>query len=70
MKKLKFTNTIRRHRFNNNEMTQEELAEAIGVTRQTIIALEADKYTPSLALAIKMARVFNVTVEDLFQIKP
>jgi len=69
MKKLKFTNTIRRHRFNNNEMTQEELAEVIGVTRQTIIALEAERYTPSLELAMRMARFFHVTVEDLFRIE-
>ena len=48
-------------------MTQEELANRVGVTRQTIIALEADKYVPSLALAFRIARVFKVTVEEIFQ---
>ena len=48
-------------------MTQEELAQRIGVTRQTIIALEAGKYTPSLALAFRIARAFNRRVEDVFQ---
>jgi putative transcriptional regulator len=68
MKKLKIINTIRKQRFNCNEMTQEELAKAVGVTRQTIIALEANRYTPSLALALKMARIFKVSVEDIFQV--
>lgn len=68
MQKLTITNTIRKQRFNCNEMTQEELAEAVGVTRQTIIALEANRYTPSLALAFRIARVFNVSVEDIFQV--
>ena len=63
----KYTNTIRRYRFNNGEMTQEELACRVGVTRQTIIALEAGKYVPSLGLAFKIARTFGVTVEDVFQ---
>ena len=60
-------NTIRRFRFDNGEMTQEELANRVGVTRQTIIALEAGKYAPSLALAFRISRVFGVTVEDVFQ---
>ena len=60
-------NKIRRFRFENGEMTQEELANRVGVTRQTIIALEAGKYTPSLGLAFRIARTFNVTVEDVFQ---
>ena len=59
-------NNIRRLRFDNDEMTQEELAKRVGVTRQTIIALEANRYVPSLALAMKMARTFGVTVEDVF----
>ena len=67
MKKPELKNTIRRFRFHNGEMTQEELANRVGVTRQTIIALEADKYVPSLALAFRIARVFEVTVEEIFQ---
>ena len=61
------TNRIRRLRFDHGEMTQQELAEKAGVTRQTIIALEADRYVPSLLLAFRIARVFAVTVEDVFQ---
>lgn len=60
------SNCIRRLRFDNGEMTQEELARRVGVTRQTIIALEAEKYTPSLALAFRIARAFNKRVEDVF----
>ena len=67
MKKPELTNNIRRFRFDNNEMTQEELAGRVGVSRQTIIALEARKYVPSLALAFRIARTFGVTVEDVFQ---
>lgn len=61
------TNRIRRLRFERNEMTQEELARAVGVTRQTIIALEAGKYAPSLVLAFRIARAFGVGVEDVFR---
>lgn len=61
------TNNIRRLRFDNGEMTQEELAQRVGCTRQTIIALEAGKYTPSLSLAFKLARAFGKQVEDVFQ---
>ena len=60
-------NQIRRLRFNANEMTQEELAKKAGVTRQTIIALEAQKYSPSLELAFKIANVFDVPLEEVFQ---
>ncbi len=63
----KLTNTIRRLRFDHGEMTQEQLARQVDVTRQTIIALEAGKYAPSLLVAFRMARVFGVTVEDVFQ---
>jgi putative transcriptional regulator len=63
------TNCIRRLRFDHNEMTQQQLAERVGVTRQTIIALEAGKYTPSLALAFRLARAFNRKVEDVFILK-
>ncbi|HOY84313.1 MAG TPA: helix-turn-helix transcriptional regulator [Candidatus Syntrophosphaera sp.] len=63
-----FTNEIRRLRFESGEMTQEELAQKVGVTRQTIIALEAGKYLPSLLLAVKIARVFSKSVEEVFLI--
>ncbi len=60
-------NTIRRLRFDHDEMTQQELAERVQVTRQTIIALEANEYAPSLLLAFRIARVFGVPVESVFQ---
>jgi putative transcriptional regulator len=60
-------NQIRRLRFDDGEMTQQELAERVKVTRQTIIALEANQYAPSLLLAIRIARVFGVPIEDVFQ---
>jgi putative transcriptional regulator len=62
----KITNNIRRLRFDHKEMTQEDLAKAVGCTRQTIIALEQGKYVPSIELAFKMSRVFGVKVEDVF----
>ena len=60
-------NQIRRLRFERGEMTQQALAEQVGVTRQTILALEAGKYVPSLLLAFQIARAFGVRVEDVFQ---
>jgi putative transcriptional regulator len=60
------TNRIRTLRFHANEMTQAELAKRVGVTRQTINALEAAKYNPSLELAFKIAGVFDVGVEEVF----
>jgi len=66
MKKPVIASTIRRFRFDNDEMTQEELARRVSVTRQTIIALEAGKYVPSLALAFRIARAFGVNVEEVF----
>ena len=59
-------NSIRKFRFNAGEMTQDELAKRVGVTRQTIIAIESAKYSPSLELAFRIARVFNTTVEEVF----
>lgn len=59
-------NQIRRLRFERGEMTQQALADACGVTRQTIIALEAGRYAPSLELAFRIARAFRVGVEDVF----
>jgi putative transcriptional regulator len=61
------SNQIRRLRFENGEMTQQQLADKAGVTRQTIIAIEAGKYAPSLPLAFRIARTFNVSVEQVFQ---
>jgi len=58
---------IRRLRFDHGEMTQQELGERVGVTRQTVIALEAGRYAPSLLLAFRIARVFGASVEDVFQ---
>jgi putative transcriptional regulator len=62
-------NRIRRLRFDHNEMTQQELAERAGVTRQTIIALEANRYVPSLLLAYRISRVFGITIEETFQLE-
>jgi putative transcriptional regulator len=67
MKRPEIKNSIRRCRFDHNEMTQEELADRAGVSRQTIIALEAGKYVPSLGLAFRIARVFGVKVDELFE---
>ena len=67
--KGKLTNKIRRMRFDHGEMTQAELAERVGVTRQTIVALEADRYTPSLTLALRIARTFGVSVEEAFTLE-
>lgn len=60
-------NQIRRLRFDHGEMTQQQLADKAGVTRQTIIAIEAGKYAPSLPLAFRIARAFGTTVENVFQ---
>jgi putative transcriptional regulator len=61
------TNEIRRLRFANGEMTQAELAEAIGVTRQTIIAIEQGRYSPSLEMAFRIAGALGVSLDDVFQ---
>ena len=67
MEPAKLKNKIRRFRFENGEMTQQKLADLVHVTRQTIVALEAFRYNPSLLLAMKLAEVFGVSVEELFQ---
>ena len=67
--KVEIRNQIRRLRFEQGEMTQQELAARSGVTRQTIIALEAGKYSPSLVLAFRIAGVFGAGVEEVFQIE-
>lgn len=66
MSEIKITNNIRTLRFHANEMTQAELAQKVGVTRQTINALEASKYNPSLELAFRIADVFEVGLEEVF----
>ena len=63
----KINNRIRRLRFDHNEMTQEELANKVGCTRQTIIALEQNKYVPSIELAFRVAKAFGVPLEEVFQ---
>lgn len=66
MGKSRISNNIRKLRFLHNEMTQQQLAEKVGVTRQTIIAMEQDKYSPSLELAFRIARIFNSPLEEVF----
>lgn len=63
----KIKNNIRRLRFDANEMTQQMLADVVGVSRQTIVAIEKDKYSPSLEVAFKIATYFNVPLETVFQ---
>ncbi len=70
MKKILLTNNIRKLRFHNSEMTQQELADRLEVSRQTIIAIEAGKYSPTLELAFRIAEIFNVSLEEVFQYKP
>lgn len=66
MGKTQISNTIRRLRFDAGEMTQKQLAELVGVTRQTIVAIEKAKYSPSLELAFLIARVFETPLEEVF----
>ena len=70
MEKRQVRNNVRKLRFHNNEMTQEQLAEKVGVTRQTIIAVEGAKYSPSLELAFRIALVFGVPLGDVFSYEP
>ena len=67
MANARIKNSIRRLRFDHDEMTQEGLANRVGCTRQTIIALEQGKYVPSIDLAFRIARAFGVTLEEVFQ---
>ena len=67
MKPTRVTNVIRALRFRKGEMTQAELAERLGVTRQTVIAIEQGRYSPSLEMAFQIARVFGVPLDDVFQ---
>jgi len=66
---MKLGNTIRRCRFDHNEMSQQALANAVGVTRQTIFSIEKGKFVPSTLLALKIVRIFNKNVEDVFFIE-
>ncbi len=66
MGKGRIRTNIRKLRFFREEMTQQQLAEKVGVTRQTIIAMEQEKYSPSLELAFRIARVFDVPLEEAF----
>ena len=65
----KISNNIRKLRFETGEMSQQTLAEKVGVTRQTIFAIEKNKYSPSLEVAFKISNVFNVPLENVFNYK-
>ena len=65
-KKINIENTVRKLRFNNNEMTQQQLAELVGISRQTVVAIEKYKYTPSLDLAFKIALAFDLEIQEVF----
>ncbi|GAA2270830.1 helix-turn-helix transcriptional regulator [Nonomuraea roseoviolacea subsp. roseoviolacea] len=67
VKPTRVTNRIRALRFEHGEMTQADLADRIGVTRQTVIAIEQGRYSPSLEMAFLIARVFGVPLDDVFQ---
>jgi putative transcriptional regulator len=70
MAKYRINNHIRKLRFFNNEMTQQQLADKVGVTRQTIIAMEQGKYSPSLELAFRVALAFGVPLDEVFSYDP
>ena len=70
VKATRVTNRIRALRFEHGELTQAELAERIGVTRQTVIAIEQGRYSPSLEMAFQIARVFGVGLDDVFSYEP
>lgn len=70
MSKSFLSNNIRTLRFHNNEMTQQQLADAVGVSRQTIVAIEKGKYSPSLELAFRLAAAFNIPIQDVFTYTP
>jgi putative transcriptional regulator len=66
MGKCLISNNVRKLRFNHDEMTQQQLADKVGVTRQTIVAIEKGNYSPSLELAFRIALVFNSPLEEVF----
>lgn len=67
LKATRIQNNLRTLRFNHGEMTQADLAERVGVTRQTIIAIEQGRYSPTLEMAFQLARVFALPLDDVFQ---
>jgi putative transcriptional regulator len=68
MPKAEITNCIRRLRFEHGEMTQQELSDRAGCSRQTVVLLEQGRYVPSLSLAMKIARIFSTKVESVFEL--
>ena len=70
MEKCHIRNSIRKCRFLQDELTQQQLAERVGVTRQTIVAIENGKYSPTLELAFRIARVFDKPLEEIFSFVP
>jgi putative transcriptional regulator len=62
-------NKLKEFRFKRGQMTQEELADALGVSRQTILAIEHGKFNPSIVLALRLARFFGITVEEIFVLR-
>ena len=70
MAKCNIKNTIRKCRFNSDEMTQQELADKVGVTRQTIVAIENGKYSPTLELAFRIAHIFELPLGEVFTYDP
>ncbi len=70
MSKCNIQNNIRKFRFHHNEMTQQELADKVGVTRQTVVAIENGKYSPTLELAFRISHVFRVPLEEVFSFSP
>ena len=69
MPKARISNAVRRLRFDHGEMTQQELADRVDCTRQTVIMLEQGRYVPSLALALRIAQVFECLVDDIFRLE-
>ncbi len=66
MKKLSIGNSVRKHRFLNGEMTQKDLAQAVSVSRQTIVAIEKGQYSPTLELCFKLSLIFETPIDQLF----
>jgi len=66
---MELKNNLKRFRFDNEQLTQEKMAEALDVSRQTIIAIESGKFNPSVKLALKMATLFQCQIEDLFHLE-